>query len=204
MRGRLNARRWLSLTLVAVSCFGVSASAGQLRDAHAAADAKATDYSELPALPASSQVPVSVADPQVGATKEVPFATLPADPAVLPSGYVRDPSASSDNVDVFTKGGADHLLRVYPGDVNYQAAGGDWLPIDATLKSDAGGWQNGANSFDVSFPATLDAADPVTVALSGGGYSYWPDGGSAAVGAKNDVDSLTYQGVFPGVDLRYD
>jgi RHS repeat-associated protein len=204
MRGRFHAPRWLSLTLVALSCFGLSASAGELRDANAAADAKATDYSELPALPASSQVPVAVADPQVGATKEVPFATLPSDPAVLPSGYVRDPSASSDNVDVFAKGGADHLLRVYPGDVNYQAAGGDWLPIDATLKSDAGGWQNGANSFDVSFPSTLDPADPVTVALGDGGYSYWPDGGSAAVGAKNDVDSLTYQGVFPGVDLRYD
>jgi hypothetical protein len=72
MRGRFHAPRWLSLTLVALSCFGLSASAGELRDANAAADAKATDYSELPALPASSRVPVAVADPQVGATKEVP------------------------------------------------------------------------------------------------------------------------------------
>ena len=162
------------------------------------------DYSDLPALPASAGVPVAVPDPQQGNTEQFDPPGMAKSPDELPRGATRDASLSSANADVYQFEGGDHIARVYPGVVNYQASAGKWMPIDPLLHDVDGGWVNGANSINLRFPSRLSADSPFVFGLPEGSFSTWLDGGGAADGTLVDQRTVRYEGVLPGVDAAYD
>lgn len=109
--------------------------------------------------------------------------------------------------------------------INYQRPDGSWVEIDNSWlpvegRGANGGWTNGANSFDVEVPASLDA--PFTVTGNGASIAFTVapgqvaadgaeappaddpagDARSAAVGELEDDGAVTFP-VSEGLSLRY-
>ncbi len=98
------------------------------------------------------------------------------------------PGMSSGNVAVISR---DSL--------NWKDAEGVWQPVDNTLISAGGGFENRANAYRVRLPSSL--ADPLSVTRDGLtlGLALQGAHGDAAVAGR----SASYAGAFRGVTVRY-
>src|SRR6266545_1815411 len=91
---------------------------------------------------------------------------------------------------------------VYAEPVNYRDTSGRWVPIDTRLSATGDGWANTTNSFQTRFRRALSegflrldvAGQPYTLSMTG----------AAAAPATVDGARVSYTGVGPGVDLRYE
>ena len=98
-----------------------------------------------------------------------------------------------------------HVLQVFDGPVNYQDDTGDWVPIKPALVSDGqGSLQNKAAPFNLAFPELWTGSDPVEVDMSDGTFAFSVSGAQPTAVSKDDKDTITYAGVLPGVDVRFD
>ncbi|HEX2196289.1 MAG TPA: hypothetical protein VHJ76_05120 [Actinomycetota bacterium] len=118
-------------------------------------------------------------------------------------GLEENVSLRSQGAKVFAvPGGGAHFLQLFNTPVHFQDANGDWQEIDTSLVRTAGGFRNGANSFDVFLPARLSAADPVQVGVGGGSLSIAMAGVSPSVGEPEN-DAVTYPELRDGVSAEY-
>src|SRR6266542_2385473 len=91
---------------------------------------------------------------------------------------------------------------VYAEPVNYRDTSSRWVPIDTRLSATGDGWANTTNSFQTRFRRALSegflrldvAGQPYTLSMTG----------AAAAPATVDGARVSYTGVGPGVDLRYE
>ncbi len=98
-----------------------------------------------------------------------------------------------------------YTTTIYGTPVNYRDSHGKWQPIDSTLVTAARpgyAWQNKANGFGVSFKKVL-GPDYLIVNANGKAFSLSLEGASATSAAAAQASRISYQGVFPGVDLKY-
>ena len=78
------------------------------------------------------------------------------------------------------------VAHIYGGPVNYQDTSGAWQPIDNTLVSGAGGFENAANRFHIHLPRILGTA-PVRVSDG----SQWVSCGTVAC-CSSSHDSMPW------------
>ena len=99
--------------------------------------------------------------------------------------------------------GSDGTLvaHVYQGPVNYQDASGAWQQIDNALVSDATGFANAANRFQVHLPRMSGSA-PVSVSDGSRWVSFWLDDG-VGVGVPVSSGSSETYAALPGVNVTY-
>ena len=91
---------------------------------------------------------------------------------------------------------------MYPGSVNYQAAGGAWQPIDDTLVPGTGpglAYQNKANAYALLLPSNLCSG--VQISKAGVSAQFTLAGASGAPTAAGQT--ATYAGALPNVDVAY-
>ncbi len=97
-------------------------------------------------------------------------------------------------------------LKAYGAPIHYKDAQGHWQPIDNTLiadSSDAGyAYGNRANDWHVHFAQQAGGPNLVHAQFPGVQVAETLDG-AASVPATTSGATVTYPGVFPGVDLRY-
>ncbi|WP_235523468.1 hypothetical protein [Cellulomonas sp. Root485] len=94
--------------------------------------------------------------------------------------------------------------RMSSGPLNVETAPGVWKPIstDVTATGDGGG-AAAVHPLHPEFAPSADAASVLTVSTEGAQVSFGLDGADAAP-IERDGDVVTYDDVFPGVDLRYE
>jgi RHS repeat-associated protein len=134
--------------------------------------------------------------PTSGSPEPVAVQTEPS------SGEVRSLRTETSRTYVDSTG--NRVAYISQGPINYKDEQGRWQRIDNSLipKQGAGaGWENRANSFHATFPATLSDG-PVQVDIGEEFISYGLKGG-AAVGQASG-DSVTYAEALRGVDLTYE
>jgi YD repeat-containing protein len=97
------------------------------------------------------------------------------------------------------------LTSLASSSIHYQDEKGAWLAIDSTLVPSTApgyGWENGANRFRVLFKEKLEGS---FLRLDNAGRTYsFSLAGTTAQPAEVSGTGITYPGVLPGVDLRYD
>jgi RHS repeat-associated protein len=97
-------------------------------------------------------------------------------------------------------------LKAYPFPIHYKDAQGNWQPIDNTLVSDTSdaGYAvgNHANGWHVHFASQAGGPRLVHAQFPGVQVAETLDGAATVQGTTNG-STITYAGVFPGVDLRY-
>ncbi|HTJ34948.1 MAG TPA: LamG-like jellyroll fold domain-containing protein [Dactylosporangium sp.] len=146
-------------------------------------------------------------DPNSAGQKRAAAGTTPSlagDASFSPEHSQRLASAASANSDVYANPDGSYTRKVYQQPVNYKAAGG-WTPIDTTLaRGGDGRYRQRANGLATDLAP--GAADPSLVELrvdGGHGLSY-ALAGAGNVPARVDGDTAVYEGVLPGVDLRFE
>src|SRR6266508_2144666 len=161
-------------------------------------------------IPAEDRMPVlSLWDENgVRNPKQVPI-TLPrgVSPDRAP-GATRLPSMGGSNFNVFGVGPdhSAHVAQVFPQDVNYRAANGNWEDIRSRVLPDPGyGWMATVRGVTVHFPTRLTSATPVRVDLPGvGSLSAVPQGVDvAAPDGEVSGGTVTYRDALPHTDLAY-
>lgn len=92
-----------------------------------------------------------------------------------------------------------YTTRIFPADVHFKDAGGEWRGIDNTLVEQGGELDNKAAAVDVDLPKKADAM----ARISRGGHSiaFALDGEGTEPSLRGA--SATYRGVKAGVDLRF-
>jgi RHS repeat-associated protein len=116
----------------------------------------------------AANAPVLPAAPAPGAQEVTgPVGTLPD--GAFPAGVnvvAELPKMRTANSRTYLTSTGSRVLMSYPGPVNYKDSSGAFQPIDDTATSASdGGWQNGANAFSATVPATL--AQPVSITAAG-------------------------------------
>jgi hypothetical protein len=94
------------------------------------------------------------------------------------------------------------VAQVFPQDVNYRAANGNWEDIRSRVVPDPGyGWKATVRGVTVHFPTRLTSATPVRVDLPAvGSLSAAPQGIDVAAPAGEVSDgTLTYRDALPGM-----
>jgi RHS repeat-associated protein len=92
------------------------------------------------------------------------------------------------------------VTRIYSAPVNYRGSDGEWHPIDTSLVSGVGGYENAANSFALRIPESLTAG--VSLTSGGDSLSFSLDGAATAPAAVSG-STATYNEVLPSTDLSY-
>jgi RHS repeat-associated protein len=133
---------------------------------------------------------------------------LTLDPKLGTPGQALDsleplPHDGGPNADVFGLGpnGGDHVAAVYTEDVNSEDVSGQWVDLPELAVGDAG-WSATVAGVTVTFPSTLDASNPVSIAFPGGAFSAVPVGVAATKG-ELAKDAVTYADALPHTDLTY-
>lgn len=141
----------------------------------------------------------------VAALVQVPFAAdqiAQADPPPPPTELLQARTISSRT---FDNHDGTYTTSLYPGPIHYRNAQGQWRPISSAVvpTTEPGyGLENEANRFRTLFKSTL-ANDYLALETAGGRFRVsLPN--AAQVSAQAGPRKVTYPGVFPGVDLRYD
>jgi RHS repeat-associated protein len=112
------------------------------------------------------------------------------------------PSDMTATQDVYQNSNGTYTRKVYAGPVNYETSSGSYAPIDTTLVSSGGRWQEKANSLGVSFAPTSGAAVLGSMDLGGGeSYGFGLAGATAVTGTQSG-SSVTYPGVLADTDLQ--
>ncbi|MFC8620517.1 LamG-like jellyroll fold domain-containing protein [Micromonospora purpureochromogenes] len=113
-------------------------------------------------------------------------------------------SAASEKSDVYRNADGTFTRRVHQRTVNYRAKDGSWQPVDGTLKRRADDrWVATASPLDVSFAGAPTPAAPLVDLAVGNGRRIGYDLAGASLGAPVvDGELITYNRVFPNVDLR--
>lgn len=132
---------------------------------------------------------------------------LPASTAITPA-MLSKLEPDWKNADAYSTpylvDGSDHVVVLHTGLANYQTAAGAWAPIDATLSQQKdGSFQNAADSFQFSLPATWSAADPIVIGRGKDSYSFSLHGMKPAAAVQLSSTSVVYREVLPGVDVRF-
>ncbi|OXM61365.1 LamG-like jellyroll fold domain-containing protein [Amycolatopsis vastitatis] len=105
---------------------------------------------------------------------------------------------------VFANDDGSFTAHVYSTPVHYQTATGAWNDIDATLvRGDDGAWHEKANSPSVTFAATANAPELVSVPLSGGASIGFSLQDTASAAGQPSGSAITYPAALPHADLKY-
>ncbi|MDX3662795.1 polymorphic toxin-type HINT domain-containing protein [Streptomyces sp. ID05-26A] len=88
--------------------------------------------------------------------------------------------------------------------LNYRKADGTMAPIDTALVRDGSGWRNAADATDMRFAGTASATGTVRLAFDDSHKLGYGIADSAPVKAEATGGTLTYSGVRPEADLRFD
>jgi len=93
----------------------------------------------------------------------------------------------------------------YAQPVNYQRADGTWVPISTTLKQEgaAAGWTESSEAEPEKFAPYANAADLVTVPLSGGHTVAFGIANASAVPGASQGSSVAYAGARPDSTVRF-
>src|SRR5262245_12666090 len=134
----------------------------------------------------------------------VPAARAAGSGAAVPVAPGEVPSLRTRTSRTFAAGRGSFRVEAHLGSINYQDAGGDWLPIENELvPSSEQGYErrNKANRFTVDLPRTLSAA-PVRVRDGNERVSFFLEG-AAGRAAVVEGATATYAEAFPGVAVAY-
>jgi len=141
--------------------------------------------------------------------KEFPI-TLPrgVSPDRPVPGATRLLSMGGPNFNVFGVGpdAAAHVAQVFPQDVNYRAANGNWEDLRSRVVPDPGyGWKATVRGVTMHFPTRLTSETPVRVDLPGvGSLSAVPQGiDVTAPAGEVSGGTVTYRDALPHTDLAY-
>jgi hypothetical protein len=116
------------------------------------------------------------------------------------------PSLRTETAKFFRMPDGSHVAEVYPGPIHYRDAQGYWQDIDTTLvPSTAPGfaWQNRAGSFSARFAASAGGSAVEEVADGPRRADFGLAGASPSTGTVTG-STITYSGVLPGVDVRFE
>lgn len=118
-------------------------------------------------------------------------------------GAVEIPAERTATSQTFRLPDGLRATRIFETPVNYRDAGGDWQPIEAGLDQAANGTiANGANSFDVQLPQSLDTGSPVRVSVGDSWVSERLLGGDVAPAELSD-EAATYEGEGPAPSFEF-
>jgi RHS repeat-associated protein len=92
------------------------------------------------------------------------------------------------------------VTRIYSSPVNYKASDSSWHPINTSLVSGVGGYENAANSFWLRIPESLSAS--VSIASEGHSLAFTLAGASMAIPTVSG-STASYREVLPSTDLSY-
>ena len=123
-------------------------------------------------------------------------------PPPPPSELVGQRTATSRT---FDNHDGTYTTSLYSGPVHYRDGQGQWQPISSAVvpSAESGyGLENGANRFRTYFKSTL-ANNYLALDTGGGRWSVTLQN-AAQVAVQTAPRRVTYPGIFPGVDLRYD
>ncbi len=115
-------------------------------------------------------------------------------------GGVPDLRLSSEFSDTWRLKRGPFVTRTYGVPVNYMASDGLWHPIDTSLVSGLGGYENAANSFSLRLPESLSAG--VSLSKEGDSVAFTLLGATTAPAAIAG-STATYHEVLPSTDLSY-
>ncbi|HXU33434.1 MAG TPA: DNRLRE domain-containing protein, partial [Thermoanaerobaculia bacterium] len=115
---------------------------------------------------------------------------------------VEIPSKRTETSDTFRLPSGALKTQLSETPINYEAADGEWKPIDEALdvQADGSGFTNGANSFDLSLPERLGEAP---VRLSAGGQ--WVAArllGSVSEAGEVEANTAEYEGADPSTGFE--
>jgi RHS repeat-associated protein len=148
--------------------------------------------SQRGSAPTGGQAPAAAAPGQKEAAKPKP----------LPVGEVPDLRTRSSKTVRDANGRLTTTIFTEP--LNYRDASGRWQPIDTRLSASHHGgydWANTTNAFHTRFKNTL-STEYLRLDVAGSAYTLSMAAGAARASVSGS--GVTYAGVRPGVDLRYE
>lgn len=188
----------LSLALVAIAFLAAGESAGSSVGAVVASSVTPTRT-----LPAALRQLVPVDQSSSDGPASAPGVTQSLTPQMV-AGLKPDWQHADAYSTPYLLNGEDHVVALHSGLVNYQTAGGDWRPIDPTLvQQKDGSYQNTADGFQYSLPATWSQASPIVINHGAESYAFSLHGMQPAAVVRLDATSVVYRQVLPGVDVRF-
>jgi RHS repeat-associated protein len=172
------------------------------------ATAPLTLASPPPPVTASDRVPVLAPQDENGiwpkdVVQAAPTPPNPKTPTQAIAGDTLAPALGGANTDVYDQGPGvgTHVALVYPADVNYQTANGNWRDLSLALTPTADGWTNSNEGTTLSIPSTLSPTTPVQEALSQGNFTIAPVG--VKVPGELSGGNVIYSDALPSIDLTY-